>query len=626
MLRQSIFALLCFASVGLIAVSYERARALGAIVAVVVAITGLFSLRTSVTDIITLAVIFPVYVGTAICLMLLAVWFCGPGSALWKKVFSACSVTVRRSIIGLILFGVIAAGAWSTIVPPDYAGIAYAKLEQEVVRKAAAAAQPSSDVLAPVISVSKQQADKISSAAILLLGAGAKPIRANALGRLDQMQLEQARATAARAGVERITNGSLDTREGAMRDLAEKSANEAATKIRETNRDKIQTAMRAAVEETQREQLKAARETLAGAPPEKLDELSKSLVSKIAQRLRAAGDAAVATAARDVLAAAPEQILDATRDAVRPILKAAIDDMQAQINSLFDELTAALREAERLAKVEEAKRLEEEKKKQTALVPPPPPPTAAPVRTTRRPVPNKSALDGLPAGIATRDYLLSLMRENTNRCAPGHGQEEEALMNYLFDGVLANRHDRNVLRVSSDAGLNSSLQLDTYFGKPAWTRKERAEVLDIIVRIYQENFVAPSTINATRAAFSRFYERGGCPFDTVSEADYVLPAYSEMPTDNLQDIDSCLAGAMGAPASGFKLQCNKALVGGNTLGSIENVYSVGNIGECAAYCRPVPGCIAFSYSGRGAGRYHACYLYGKTPTPFPSVGWISGSR
>jgi hypothetical protein len=348
MLRQSIFALLYFASVGLVVVSYERARVLGAIAAVVVAIVGFFSLNSSVTDFIKLAVAFPVYVGALICLILVAVWFCGPGSALWDAIFRDSSATVRRVLVGSCLSAIIAAAAWLTAAPPDYAGMAYAKLAPEVGRKAAEAAQLNSGVLEALISGASQQANNASTEAIHTLRNGALPMRGGALNRLDEMKLEEARAVAARATIEKITLGSLETRERAIRDQAAKSAGEAAVRIKDENLGKLQAARKAAVEETQREQLKVARETLTGVPWDKLDQHSKELLSEISERLSKAGDAVVTAGVRNVMAAAPEQIQAAARDAVRAAAKAAIDQMQYQIDALFTELTAALKaEADR---------------------------------------------------------------------------------------------------------------------------------------------------------------------------------------------------------------------------------------------------------------------------------------
>jgi type IV secretion system protein VirD4 len=148
-------------------------------------------------------------------------------------------------------------------------------------------------------------------------------------------------------------------------------------------------------------------------------------------------------------------------------------------------------------------------------------------RKARPPVPNEAAMASIGRGIATRDYLLKLMGENMNRCAPGHGQEEEQLMNYLFTSLLHKRIDRSAREPAFPDSVNHARLFDEYLRKPTWTRSEREKVLELITVIFHENFVIPDTVKGTETAFARFYQGGRCPFDTVSESDYLPPVYAD---------------------------------------------------------------------------------------------------
>lgn len=90
------------------------------------------------------------------------------------------------------------------------------------------------------------------------------------------------------------------------------------------------------------------------------------------------------------------------------------------------------------------------------------------------------------------------------------------------------------------------------------------------------------------------------------------------------DLTRCAGGPVRA--SGFKLTCDRTLGGGTTLGSAQLSYTVANINECAAKCRPIARCLGFTFnSGDPPGR-HACIIFGPTPEGRESKGWISGVR
>jgi hypothetical protein len=78
--------------------------------------------------------------------------------------------------------------------------------------------------------------------------------------------------------------------------------------------------------------------------------------------------------------------------------------------------------------------------------------------------------------------------------------------------------------------------------------------------------------------------------------------------------------------TGFKLTCDQTLDGGTTLGSTQLRYTVGNINQCAAKCRPVAPCVGFTYNEGDPDGQHACIIFGPTPEGRESKGWISGAR
>jgi type IV secretion system protein VirD4 len=162
-------------------------------------------------------------------------------------------------------------------------------------------------------------------------------------------------------------------------------------------------------------------------------------------------------------------------------------------------------------------------------------PAPARPRKARPPVPNESAMASIGRGMPARDYLLKLMRENMNRCAQGHGQEEQQLMNYLFTSLLHKRIDRSAREPAFPDSVKHSLLFDEYLRKPTWTRSDRQQVLELITLIFHANFVIPDTVKGTETAFARFYEGGGCPFNTVPESDYLPPVYADAQTMSAQN-------------------------------------------------------------------------------------------
>jgi hypothetical protein len=78
--------------------------------------------------------------------------------------------------------------------------------------------------------------------------------------------------------------------------------------------------------------------------------------------------------------------------------------------------------------------------------------------------------------------------------------------------------------------------------------------------------------------------------------------------------------------TGFRILCDKLIVGGSALGSTQLRYSVSNINECAAKCRAVPQCGGFAYKSMAYGEKHDCEIMGPTKNMNNGGGWISGVR
>jgi type IV secretory pathway TraG/TraD family ATPase VirD4 len=146
---------------------------------------------------------------------------------------------------------------------------------------------------------------------------------------------------------------------------------------------------------------------------------------------------------------------------------------------------------------------------------------AAPVRT-RLPVPDPRTVKYMPDGAGTRDYLISLMRQNANRCAPGHGAEELKLMNHLAHWAMAKREDVPAQGLRTTTAERYMVVFRQYLSKPSWTRAERDEVFELILRTIHENYFL---LQGTAPSLERLYANGACPFNTVSEADYVPPSF-----------------------------------------------------------------------------------------------------
>jgi hypothetical protein len=60
--------------------------------------------------------------------------------------------------------------------------------------------------------------------------------------------------------------------------------------------------------------------------------------------------------------------------------------------------------------------------------------------------------------------------------------------------------------------------------RDSWSRRDREEVFNLILDVLRENSGYNFDVQMDHA-WNIFYEKGGCPFDTVSEAAYQPPLY-----------------------------------------------------------------------------------------------------
>jgi hypothetical protein len=72
------------------------------------------------------------------------------------------------------------------------------------------------------------------------------------------------------------------------------------------------------------------------------------------------------------------------------------------------------------------------------------------------------------------------------------------------------------------------------------------------------------------------------------------------PADTTPAISDGITRCSGGPVkvTGFTLTCDQIMGGGTTLGSARLSYTVSNINECAAKCRPIAACVGFTFTNR----------------------------
>jgi hypothetical protein len=99
------------------------------------------------------------------------------------------------------------------------------------------------------------------------------------------------------------------------------------------------------------------------------------------------------------------------------------------------------------------------------------------------------------------------------------------------------------------------------------------------------------------------------------------PSAAPSATDGLT---RCAGGPV--KVTGFSISCDRIMGGGTTLGSTRLSYTVVHINECAAKCRPVSDCTAFTFNSADPEDRHACMIFGGKPESTEAKGWVSGIR
>src|SRR5664280_356186 len=85
------------------------------------------------------------------------------------------------------------------------------------------------------------------------------------------------------------------------------------------------------------------------------------------------------------------------------------------------------------------------------------------------------------------------------------------------------------------------------------------------------------------------------PAVTVDPPVRLVQAEQATPrTDAADGVLQCTNGPV--KVTGFKLTFDRTISGGTTLGSTQLSYTVDNINECAAKCRPVRRCVGFTWN------------------------------
>lgn len=112
--------------------------------------------------------------------------------------------------------------------------------------------------------------------------------------------------------------------------------------------------------------------------------------------------------------------------------------------------------------------------------------------------------------------------------------------------------------------------------------------------------------------------------DPVEQIRRMSPYADEKKSVPTDGVTQCASGPV--KATGFKITCDRILSGGTTLGSAQLSYTVVNINECAAKCRPIARCVGFTFNAADPPGRQACTLFGPTPEGRQASGWIAATR
>ena len=92
------------------------------------------------------------------------------------------------------------------------------------------------------------------------------------------------------------------------------------------------------------------------------------------------------------------------------------------------------------------------------------------------------------------------------------------------------------------------------------------------------------------------------------------------------DGDLCKQKLEGLSVPDFTLKCDTLIPFGKLLGAVPVSQTASSLGDCAARCRQVKDCVAFSFDAGAHVGAASCYLTGSIPDYNNATNWISGTR
>jgi hypothetical protein len=92
------------------------------------------------------------------------------------------------------------------------------------------------------------------------------------------------------------------------------------------------------------------------------------------------------------------------------------------------------------------------------------------------------------------------------------------------------------------------------------------------------------------------------------------------------DGDLCKQKLEGLSVPGFTLKCDTLIPFGKMLGAVPVSQTASSLGDCAARCRKVKDCVAFSFDAGAHVGSASCYLTGSIPGYNAAPNWIAGTR
>jgi hypothetical protein len=90
--------------------------------------------------------------------------------------------------------------------------------------------------------------------------------------------------------------------------------------------------------------------------------------------------------------------------------------------------------------------------------------------------------------------------------------------------------------------------------------------------------------------------------------------------------DLCKQKLEGLSVPGFTLKCDTLIPFGKLLGAVPVSQTASSLGDCAARCRKVKDCVAFSFDAGAHVGSASCYLTGSIPGYNNAPNWIAGTR